>query len=85
MKKRFIAGKIGLADLVTTEEGRERFRKSVSSPTVVYDEDTKDVKLLGSSTSISLVLAALTTMGRNMFVLQGMASYYTIVCVGEIL
>ncbi|XP_011410132.1 PREDICTED: dual specificity protein phosphatase 6-like [Amphimedon queenslandica] len=71
MKKRFIAGKIGLADLVTTEEGRERFRKSVSSPTVVYDEDTKDVKLLGSSTSISLVLAALTTMGRNMFVLQG--------------
>lgn len=72
MKKRFIAGKIGLADLVTTEEGRERFRNSVTSPTVVYDEDTKDVKNLGSSASISLVLTALATMGRDMFVLQGM-------------
>ena len=26
MRKRFVAGKIGLADLVTTEEGKERFK-----------------------------------------------------------
>lgn len=71
MKKRFIAGKIGLADLVTTEEGRTRFRNSDSSPTVVYDEDTKDVQTLSSSNSMSLVVTALGHMGRAMFILQG--------------
>ena len=29
MKKRFIAGKIGLTDLVTTAEGKEKFKVSV--------------------------------------------------------
>ena len=71
MKKRFVAGKIGLADLVTTEEGRTRFRNSEQVPTIVYDEDTKDVKSLGSSASLSLVVSALSTMGRDMYVLQG--------------
>lgn len=71
MKKRFIAGKIGLADLVTTEEGRDRFRKSDASPTVVYDEDTNDVQTLSSSNSMSLVVTALANMGRDMYVLQG--------------
>ena len=28
MKKRFVAGKIGLADLVTSDEGKEKFKVS---------------------------------------------------------
>lgn len=34
MKKRFIAGKIGLQDLVTTEEGKEKFKVCLQVPTL---------------------------------------------------
>ena len=71
MKKRFISGKIGLADLVTTEEGRTRFRNSDTSPTVVYDEDTSDIKNLSTSQSLFLVVSALANMGRDMYILEG--------------
>lgn len=71
MKKRFIAGKIGLADLMTTEEGRQRFRSSTANPTIVYDEDTCDIQKLNSSNSLSLVIVSLTGMGRIPYLLQG--------------
>ena len=71
MKKRFIAGKIGLADLVTTEEGRERFKTCTEQPTVVYDEDTSDVTTITSSHSLGLVISALASMDRPLFLLEG--------------
>lgn len=73
MKKRFLAGKIGLADLVTTEEGREKFRKCEELRTVVYDEDTSDPSRLTDSHSLVLVITALSSMGRNTYVLEGAA------------
>ena len=36
MKKRFIAGKIGLTDLVTTAEGKEKFKVSICGVIVVH-------------------------------------------------
>lgn len=72
MKKRFLAGKISLADLVTTEEGREKFRTCVQQQrTVVYDEDTCDPAELADSHALVLVITALSSMGRNPYVLQG--------------
>ena len=78
MKKRFIAGKIGLADLMTTEEGRQRFRSSTTNPTIVYDEDTCDIQKLNSSNSLSLVIVSLTGMGRIPYLLQGRNTVYTV-------
>ena len=75
MKKRFIAGKIGLADLVTTEEGRERFKTWTQQPTVVYDEDTSDVTTITSQHSLGLVISALASMDRPLFLLEGIISH----------
>ena len=77
MKKRFVAGKIGLADLVTTEEGRKRFRSLSTQRTVVYDEDTTDLKNLTTSNSLYLVVSCLLTMGQIPYLLEGKLSTKT--------
>ena len=74
MKKRFMAGKIGLADLVTTEEGRKRFKTLSAHRTVVYDEDTTTIDNLATSNSVYLVVSCLLTMGQMPFLLEGIIS-----------
>ncbi|XP_064389953.1 dual specificity protein phosphatase 6-like isoform X2 [Halichondria panicea] len=73
LKKRFVAGKIGLADLVTSDEGKEKFQScwSCEFPMVVYDDSTADMTNLSSSHSVWLVLSALEKMGRCPYLLQG--------------
>lgn len=66
-----MAGKIGLADLVTTEEGRQRFKNMSTNQTVVYDEDTSNVDGLSTSTSVYLVVSCLVTMGQMPYLLAG--------------
>lgn len=82
MKKRFMAGKIGLADLVTTEEGRKRFKTLAAHQTVVYDEDTTTIDNLPSSNSVYLVVSCLLAMGQMPYLLEGHSlSVISLVCV----
>ena len=71
MKKRFMAGKIGLGDLVTTEEGRKRFKTLSAHQTVVYDEDTTTFDSLPTSNSVYLVVSCLKGMGQMPYMLEG--------------
>lgn len=71
MKKRFIAGKIGLTDLVTTAEGKEKFKTCQDAPTVVYDDCTSDLENLTPTNTMLLVIHALEDMGKCPFLLQG--------------
>ena len=81
MKKRFLAGKISLADLVTTEEGREKFRSCDEMRMVVYDEDTSDpARISDTHHSLVLVITALSSMGRVTYVLEGEHSYTVSQC-----
>ena len=81
-KKRFMAGKLSLADLVTTEQGKEKFRQALGQPLVVYDEGTVDPNQDKSSQTLMLVLNSLTKDGMKPFVLKGLCVYVCVcVCV----
>ena len=71
-KKRFMAGKLSLADLVTTEQGKEKFRQALGQPLVVYDECTVDPNKESPSQTLMLVLKSLAKDGMKPFVLKGM-------------
>lgn len=77
-KKRFMAGKLSLADLVTTEQGKEKFRQALGQPLVVYDEGTVDPNQDTSSQTLMLVLNSLTKDGIKPFVLKGGLSEFGI-------
>jgi len=70
IKKRFIAGKMELADLFS-QEGKEKFKTCLDWPTVVYDDCTAELRGLPSSTNILLVLSGLEKMGKCPYLLQG--------------
>lgn len=72
-KKRFMAGKLSLADLVTSEQGKEKFRQALSHPLVVYDEGTVDPNQGSSSQTLMLVLKSLAKDGMKPFVLKGLS------------
>eukprot|EP00731_Ephydatia_muelleri_P003995 Em0002g171a len=71
IKKRFLAGKITLTDLLTTEEGKAKFQSSVGGATVVYDDSTGDMKDLSASHPLVLVMRALVVMGKCPYLLRG--------------
>ncbi|XP_065911612.1 dual specificity protein phosphatase 10-like isoform X2 [Dysidea avara] len=68
---RHISGKLSLADLVTTEQGKEKFRQALGQPLVVYDECTVDPNKESPSQTLMLVLKSLAKDGMKPFVLKG--------------
>eukprot|EP00731_Ephydatia_muelleri_P035382 Em0118g11a len=62
IKRRFLAGKISLTDLLKEEE-KAKFQSSVGGATVVYDDSTGDMNDLSTSHPLVLVMRALMVMG----------------------
>ena len=71
IKRRFLAGKISLPNLLTTEDGKTKFWSSSGGATVVYDDCTSDVKDLGASHTVLLVIRALVVFGKSPYLLRG--------------
>eukprot|EP00731_Ephydatia_muelleri_P039172 Em1172g1a len=69
IKRRFLAGKISLTDLLKEEE-KAKFQSSVGGATVVYDDSTGDMNDLSTSHPLVLVMRALMVMG-NCYLLRG--------------
>ena len=57
-----MAGTLSQADLVTTEEGKERFKNCSDRPAVVYNECCTDIQNLAVTNAVRLVLLALEEM-----------------------
>jgi dual specificity MAP kinase phosphatase len=71
MRKRFVAGKIGLADLVNSSHGKKLLQSEGGGKVVVYDEATTDPNSLPPNTTAFLVIAALRKMGKAPLLLEG--------------
>lgn len=54
MKRRFMAGKLSLVDLVTTPEGRDKLKQPINP--VVYDESTTGPNSLSYNDPVQLVI-----------------------------
>ena len=71
MKKRFVTGKIGLVDLISSAEGKEILKNGHSGKVVVYDECTTDPKSLSPNNTAFLVMVALEKLGKTPHLLKG--------------
>jgi dual specificity MAP kinase phosphatase len=71
MKKRFMAGKIGLVDLISSTEGKELLQNGHNVKVVVYDECTTDPKTLSANNTAFLVIMALGKLGKTPLLLKG--------------
>ena len=60
MKKRFMAGKIGLVDLISSPEAKDISHHLITDKVVVYDESTTYPNTLTREDSVYLVIRALT-------------------------
>lgn len=65
MKKRFMAGKIGLLDLISLAEAKEQLKNGHNVKVVVYDECTTDPKSLSADNTAFLVIVALCKLGKT--------------------
>ncbi|XP_070578410.1 dual specificity protein phosphatase 10-like [Ptychodera flava] len=70
-KKRLQQGKVTLADLVTSTEGKAAFQKRFSKDVVVYDENTSDLDSLPPMHPLNLVLTTLREEGVSTYFLKG--------------
>jgi hypothetical protein len=75
MRKRFMAGKIGLPDLVSSPPCKALLQNGGSGKVVVYDESTTDPNSLSSNTTAYLVIMALNKMGKTPLLLKGLSSF----------
>ena len=71
MKKRFMAGKIGLVDLISSAEGKEILKNGHNLKVVVYDECTTDPRVLSVNNTTFLVIVALGKLGKTPLLLKG--------------
>ncbi|CAI8035339.1 Dual specificity protein phosphatase 10 [Geodia barretti] len=71
MRKRFMAGKIGLPDLISSPHCKTLLQNGGSGKVVVYDESTTDPNSLSSNTTAHLVIMALSKMGNTPLLLKG--------------
>lgn len=77
-KRRFMNKKLSLADLVFTEEGKEKFKNCSDLPVVVYDECSTDLQNLLPFSALKLVLSALEEVKRRSYFLQGGLSRFKV-------
>lgn len=70
-KKRLQQGKITIADLVTSEGGKESLRNGNWAKVVVYDECTSELEKAPSTHPVKLVLSSLLQDGKKAFLLKG--------------
>ncbi|CAI8035337.1 Dual specificity protein phosphatase 10 [Geodia barretti] len=73
MRKRFMAGKIGLPDLISSPHCKTLLQNGGSGKVVVYDESTTDPNSLSSNTTAHLVIMALSKMGNTPLLLKGLS------------
>lgn len=71
MKKRFMAGKIGLVDLISSAEAKEQLKNGHNVKVVVYDECTTEPKSLSANNTAYLVIIALCKLGKTPRLLKG--------------
>ena len=71
MKKRFMAGKIRLLDLISSAEAKEQLKNGHNVKVVVYDEYTTEPKSLSADNTAFLVIVALCKLGKTPRLLKG--------------
>ena len=71
LKKRFMAGKIGLVDLLSSAESKEVLQPGHTGRVVVYDDCTTAPKTLPGENTVTLVSKALWKLGKTPLLLKG--------------
>jgi dual specificity MAP kinase phosphatase len=76
-KKRLADGKIGLVDVISGPEGKERYRQlEATAEIVVYDEDTADCGDLAATHPLRLLRDCLRKQGkRSRFLIGGLKAF----------
>lgn len=74
LKRRLTQGKVKLHDLISSDQGKERFlqAKVTNRPVIVYDNTCDSSEVTSSSTPINLVTRTLLNEGTNTLILQGL-------------
>ena len=74
LKRRLTQGKVKLHDLISSDQGKERFlqAKTTNRPVVVYDNACDSAEVSSSSKPINLVTRTLLNEGTNALILQGL-------------
>lgn len=70
-RRRLTQGKVTLADLATTREGKEMLRKRTYKEVVIYDDSTYDKERITTTHPLHLVLTSLVEDNREPFLLLG--------------
>ena len=70
-RNRLQSGRVQLADLVTSPEGKELLRRRSVKDIVVYDDCSSDIERLSSSSTLYIVLAALLDDNKEPLLLSG--------------
>lgn len=73
-RRRLQQGKVTLADLATSREGKEMLKKRTYKDVIVYDDSTYDKERVTSSHPLLLVLSSLVEDNREPYLLLG--EYY---------
>ena len=71
LKKRFMAGKLGLVDLLSSAESKEVLQPGHTGRVVVYDDCTTAPKTLPGNNTVTLVSKALWKLGKTPLLLKG--------------
>ncbi len=71
VKRRFLAGKLGLVDLLSSAEGKEVLQNGHTGTVVVYDDCTTAPKTLPGNNTVTLVSKALWKLGKTPLLLKG--------------
>jgi dual specificity MAP kinase phosphatase len=70
-RKRLQTGRVSLADLATSPEGKELLRRRSIKEVIVYDDGAVDCERLPPSSTLYIVLSALLDDHKEPFLLAG--------------